>query len=643
MCGVAGLWRLPADAGRDELHGVVQHMAESLVHRGPDSGGEWVDAAAGVALGHRRLAIIDLSAAGHQPMVSPDGRMVISYNGEVYNFPQLRAELERDGESFVGGSDTEVILAACRRWGVEGAVRRFVGMFAFALWDAGERRMHLVRDRLGIKPLYWTLRDGLLLFGSELKALRAHPRCPAEVDRNALAAFMRHNYIPAPWSVYRSVHKLRPGHLLTVSADGSTTDSAWWDALDVATRGLASRPALDEREGLEALEESLHEAVRCRMIADVPLGAFLSGGIDSSLVAALMQAHSARPVRTFSIGFREADFNEAHHAKAVASHLGTEHTELYVEPGHAIGIIPRLADWYDEPFADSSQVPTFLVCELTRRHVTVSLSGDGGDELFAGYNRYLYATSLMRAVQPFPVPVREAAARVLMAVPPRLWEAAARVLPRRWRVSQPATKAQKLATLLRQTPQGIYLGLVSHWQEPAQLVRGAEEPRGVLWDDAPSTLFRDPVERMQYLDTVTYLPDDILTKVDRASMAVSLEARVPLLDHRVVELSWRLPAAMKIRGGVSKWALREVLHRHVPRALIDRPKMGFGVPIDHWLRGPLREWAEDLLDPAGIEADGYLHAAPVREKWQAHLSGRQNWQYQLWNVLMFQAWKRRWA
>lgn len=642
MCGVTGFWMTGAQSDAETLRDTVTRMTDALMHRGPDSGGVWTDEGAGIALGHRRLAIIDLSETGHQPMISRDKRFVLTYNGEVYNFGELRAELERDGAMFRGSSDSEVILAACARWGVENAVRRFVGMFVFALWDCRERRLHLVRDRLGIKPLYWSLQDGLLLFGSELKALRAHPRCPKSVDRDALAGYMRHNYVPAERTIYRNVHKLRPGHILTVTAAGGAAISCYWDALEVAVSGMAARTEMDEKEGLEALTGLLEDAVRCRMVADVPLGAFLSGGIDSSLVVALMQSQSSRPVRTFSIGFREADFNEAHHAKAVAEHLGTEHVELYVEPEHAIEVIPSVPDWFDEPFADSSQIPTYLVSELTREHVTVSLSGDGGDELFAGYNRYLHAVSLMQGVTGMPHWFRRSAARVMTSVPPRLWDMAFRLVPQRWRPRQAGDKVHKLAALLRQTQESVYLGLVSHWQDPSQVVRDATEPRGVMWDPTLARRFQNPVEHMQYLDTVTYLPDDILTKVDRTSMAVSLEARVPLIDHRLVELSWKLPPRMKIRDGQSKWALRQVLYRHVPSELIDRPKMGFGVPIDHWLRGALRDWAEDLLQAPFLESEGYFQAAPIRQKWEEHISGRQNWQYLLWDVLMFQAWRRRW-
>jgi asparagine synthase (glutamine-hydrolysing) len=503
-----------------------------------------------------------------------------------------------------------------------------------------------VRDRLGIKPLFWSLRDGLLLFGSELKALRAHPACPSVVSRAALASYMRHSYVPAPLSILDGVHKLQPGRILTVAADGSITRSCYWDALDVALGGMRHRHDEDEGERLEELDVALRDAVRCRMIADVPLGAFLSGGIDSSLVVALMQDQSPTPVRTFSIGFHESGYDEAGDAAAVASHLGTQHTELYVEPSHALEVIPDLPQWYDEPFADSSQIPTYLVSRLTRRHVTVSLSGDGGDELFAGYNRYLVAVSLMHRLGTLPRWLRRGLARALEGVPPGAWDTAFRVVPPRWRPSQPGDKLGKLAGLMRESHSDFYRWLVSHWQEPAQVVPGACEHRGVLWDAGLAEQFAGPVEHMQYMDLVTYLPDDILTKVDRASMAVSLEARVPLLDHRVVELSWRLPQRMKVRDGLSKWALRQalrqILYRHVPRGLVERPKMGFGVPIDSWLRGPLRDWAEVLLGAKALEQDGFFAAAPIRERWQQHLSGRRNWQYLLWDVLMFQAWKARW-
>ncbi|MFT5174879.1 MAG: asparagine synthase (glutamine-hydrolyzing) [Gammaproteobacteria bacterium] len=642
MCGIAGFWRAGGMTDEGKLRALVQQMTDTLIARGPDSAGVWVDRETGVALGHRRLAIIDLSPAGHQPMASSNDRYVISYNGEVYNFAALRSELEQIGCTFRSHSDTEVMLAACAEWGVQAATQRFVGMFAFALWDREARELYLVRDRLGIKPLYWYARGGLTMFASELKALRAHPGWEPHVNRAALAAFMRHNYIPAPHSIYADVHKLEPGCMLTIGESGEPRISRYWDALDVAEAGLAARGKCSDEELIEEFQTTMAEAVRARMVADVPLGAFLSGGVDSSAVVALMQGSSMQPVKTFSIGFRESGYDEAQYAKAVAQHLGTDHTELYVDPEHALGVIPALADMYDEPFADSSQIPTFLVSELTRQHVTVSLSGDGGDELFAGYNRYLHAVSLYRNTARLPAGLRQLAARLICTVPQHLWDLAFRAVPGRYRPPQAGHKMHKLAGVLCTSQGAIYRHLVSHWHEPDQLVLGAQEPKGVLWDEQLDQRIPDAVERMQYLDLMTYLPDDILTKVDRASMAVSLEARVPLLDHRLVELSWRLPMHLKMRGGTTKWVLRELLYKHVPKSLIDRPKMGFGVPLEHWLRGPLREWAETLLGRERLEQEGYFDAAPIRARWERHLSGAENWAYPLWNVLMFQAWKERW-
>jgi len=642
MCGLTGIWRRGRACEAHALAAQVRAMADTLEHRGPDDAGVWTDAARGIGLGHRRLSILDLSPAGHQPMVSSDGAFVIAYNGEVYNFRELRAELEQRGHAFNGGSDTEVILAAIVEWGLEAAVRRLIGMFAFALWDAREHALHLVRDRLGIKPLYWTCSDGLALFGSELKALRSCDDWQPRVDRDALAAYMRHGYVPAPWTIYERVRKIEPGCIVTLCERGEPREHRYWSAFDVAMAGAQRRDAASEAERLDELDTLLRDAVRRRMIADVPVGAFLSGGIDSSTVVALMQAESSTKVRTFSIGFDVAGYDEARHAKAVAAHLGTEHTELYVEPQHARDVIPDIPEMFDEPFADSSQVPTYLVSELTRRHVTVALSGDGGDELFAGYNRYRHALNLCRQAAAIPAPLRRCASAALRAVPPAVFDAVSNLLPSRLSVPQAGHKAHKLAAILDADERSIYLGLVSLWPQPSQVVPGSREHRGALWDESLPSRFADRVEYMQYLDTVTYLPDDILTKVDRASMRVSLEARVPLLDHRVVEFASALPQRMKLRGGTTKWALRQVLDRYVPRALVERPKMGFGVPIDHWLRGPLSEWADDLLAPQALEADGFLDAAPVREKWAQHRAGTHNWQYLLWNVLVFQSWRSRW-
>jgi asparagine synthase (glutamine-hydrolysing) len=615
-------------------------MTDTLTHRGPDDRGLWCDADRGIALGHRRLSILDLSPAGHQPMVSSRGRYVIAYNGEVYSHHEMRTSLDGRGIQYRGHSDTEVMLEAFEAWGIESTLEKMIGMFALALWDRDTRTLFLARDRIGVKPLYWGSFGGLFLFGSELKALRAHAGWSPALDRNALAAFMRHGYIPSPHSIYQGIHKLEPGSYLAVRAGEPPSIKRYWDFRSVVRRALSSRRSWREEEAVDALDTLLRDAVKRRMEADVPLGAFLSGGIDSSTVVALMQAQSARPVRTFSIGFRESEYNEAPHARAVAKHLGTDHTELYVEPAHALEVIPRIPEWFDEPFADSSQIPTFLVSELTRQHVTVSLSGDGGDELFGGYPRYQNAASVFRRTGRLPAWVRAPTAALLRMLPRGAWEQLFGLIPRRWRPSNAANKVYKLAASLDEaTPASIYRRVISQWGDPTAVVRGANEPRGTLWQDTENaTLVPDFFERMQFIDTMTYLPDDIMTKVDRASMAVSLEAREPLLDHRLVEFAWTLPKTLKVRGNETKWILRQVLYRYVPRTLIDRPKMGFGVPIDHWLRGPLRDWAEGLLDRSRLEREGLLDPDPIHDHWEAHASGRENWAYPLWNVLVFQAW-----
>ncbi|HLB07851.1 MAG TPA: asparagine synthase (glutamine-hydrolyzing) [Alphaproteobacteria bacterium] len=642
MCGIAGFLDGALASGAADLQETAERMAQTLVHRGPDDGGTWVDTPAGVALGHRRLAIIDLSALGHQPMVSANGRFVISYNGEVYNFRELRQELASQGAVFRGGSDTEVMLEACAAWGPERAIPRLIGMFAFALWDRAERRLLLVRDRLGIKPLYWAKVGSLFLFGSELKALRAHPGWRPEIDRNALSAYLRHAYVPSPHSIYRGVFKLEPGTLLSYRPGEEPRVERYWDLRAIAREQRGEMQGLSAREAADELEALLKDAVGRRMIADVPLGAFLSGGYDSSMVVALMQSLATKPVRTFTIGFRESGYDEAPQARAVAAHLATEHTELYAEPQHALEVVPKLADWFDEPFADSSQVPTYLVSELTRGHVTVSLSGDGGDELFAGYNRYFLAHRWWRRLNTLPLPVRRLAARGLKGVSAPGWDRLLWLAPA-LRLPQAGDKVHKFAELLAlEDPGAVYRRLVTTWDDPDELVRGASEPRGLLWDSALAGEFPSFIDRMRLLDTLTYLPDDILTKVDRASMAVALEARVPLLDHRVVEFVWRLPGKLVSDAPEPKWLLRSVLRRYVPAELTDRPKMGFGVPIGAWLKGPLRDWAEALIAPAHLKADGLFDPAPIERAWREHLAGTRDWKYPLWTILMFQSWKARW-
>lgn len=643
MCGFTGFLDFARATGVDTLADLVGRMAATIAHRGPDDAKIWVDGAGGAALGFRRLAIVDLSEAGAQPMVSACGRFVMVYNGEVYNAEDLRPALAARGIAFRGHSDTEVMLEAFAAWGVEATITRLIGMFAFALWDRSERRLTLGRDRMGIKPLYFGRFGQTFFFGSQPKSFRPHPAWRGEIDRDSLAAFLRFAYVPAPRSIFSGLRQLRPGHLAEIDAGGQVTETCYWDLRAKAAAGRSDRSPDDDETAIEELDLLLRDAVGRRMIADVPLGALLSGGIDSSTVVALMQAQSARPVKTFTIGFAEDGFDEAPHAAAVARHLGTDHHELYVAPADARDVIPDLPRWYDEPFADSSQIPTLLVSALARKEVTVVLSGDGGDELLAGYNRYLHGKRLITWTERVPRPLRNAGASLLQAVPAGAWDGLARVLPRSGpRAVRAADRAAKLALMLRAgAEERLYRQLVGQWPSPEALVPGAAEPVDAIWSGSLAEEVPDFVERMQLIDMLTYLPDDILAKVDRASMAVGLEARVPLIDHRVVEHCFHLPARQRIRHGETKWLLRRVLDRYVPRALVDRPKMGFGVPIDAWLRGPLREWAEALLAPHRLVEEG-LAPAPIRERWQQHLSGTANWQYPLWCVLMYQSWREYW-
>lgn len=642
MCGIAGYF-LSKPAPDDPME-ILKRMGGSIAYRGPDDSGYFADPVVGVGLVHRRLSIIDLSPAGHQPMSSASGRYVIIFNGEVYNFQEIRTEL---GEvPWRGHSDTEIMLEAIERWGLDAAVRRFVGMFAFALWDRLEKRFYLVRDRLGIKPLYYGHIGRHFVFASELKAIREFPDFSSTIDRNVLALYMRHSYVPAPHSIYEGFNKLQPGCILSIGAAGEQpTISTYWSAAELAAQGLASPIKDTESEVIEELHKVLLSAVGLRMIADVQLGAFLSGGIDSSLVVALMQAQSSRPIKTFTIGFHEGGYNEATHAKNVAEYLGTDHTELCVTPQEALNVVPLLPSMYDEPFADSSQIPTYLVSKLAKSSVTVSLSGDGGDELFGGYNRYLLTKKIWQSLKRLPKGARQAAAVLIPSIPTSAFDALYRcvepAIPKRKRWSLVGDKAHKLAGLLNaESPDSVYLGTISQCQNPAELVLGSKEPNTMNRVIADSGSLPTLEEQMMLTDLRSYLPDDILTKVDRASMAVSLEARVPLLDHRVAELAWRIPLHMKIRDGVGKWVLRQILYKYVPQKLLERPKMGFGVPIERWLRGPLRDWAEDLLAEEALKQHQLLNVGGIRQKWKEHLSGRRNWQYLLWNVLVFQDWYR---
>ena len=638
MCGIAGIWRRRGnDAGV-----TAQRMSLRLVHRGPDDAGVWYDSAAGVALGFRRLSIIDTSAAGHQPMHSASGRYTLVYNGEVYNFESIRAELQESGNasSWRGHSDTEVMLAAIEAWGLDAAVQRFVGMFAIALWDSRERRLHLIRDRMGVKPLYYTPAANALLFGSELKAMTVAEEFPHAINRDAVALYMRYGYVPAPYTIYENVWKVRPGTNVTIDAQGARSEREYWSLRDVITQASADRFKGSDDEAIEELHRVAAESVKLRMISDVPLGVFLSGGVDSSLVASLMQAESSAPVKTFTIGFSEQEYDEAPYAAAVARHLGTDHTELYVTPSDAMDVIPMLPDLYDEPFADSSQIPTYLVSRLARQKVTVSLSGDGGDELFGGYHRYFLGRKLWDRVALMPKLARPVASAALRAVSVGTWNTLLsprrRFVPRLLRRERAGERIHKLArAMVSPNPDWLYHEIVTQWVD---VVEGAHElPLGITTPDSWPRI-DDYTERMMYFDQISYLPDDILVKVDRASMAVSLEAREPLLDHRLIELAWRLPLGLKLRHGKGKWILKQLLSRYVPDSLIERPKMGFGMPVDHWLRGPLRDWAESLLGERRLRQEGFFRVDAVRAKWEDHAAGVGEWQQYVWTVLMFQAW-----
>jgi asparagine synthase (glutamine-hydrolysing) len=645
MCGITGLWQFQSAA---DLESCVRRMADALFHRGPDDAGVWVDQNAGLALGHRRLAVVELSAAGHQPMVSVCGRYVLVFNGEIYNHLDLRAQLGEAGRAWKGHSDTETLLACIQMWGLQRTLGQAVGMFAVALWDRKEKKLSLARDRLGEKPLYWGWQGDTLLFGSELKALKAHPDFKATVDRGSLALFLRHGYVPAPWSIYEGIAKLPPGHFIEIplsqgpSAARATQSRSYWRLNDVVSQGQKSAFRGDDAAAINALETRLLGTIGQQMLADVPVGAFFSGGVDSTTVVSLMQSISARPVRTFTIGFNGSE-DESVHAQIIAQHLGTDHLSLLVQPDDALDVIPMLPSMYCEPLSADSQIPLYLISKLARQHVTVALSGDGGDELFGGYNRYLGARRIWSRLQSMPGPVRHACASLLRSMSPASWDRlfvlAKPVLPERFRLAIPGTKAQKLADVLElETEMDYFRRLTSHWQDPERVVLGGDEHLTMMTNPALQPEADCFEHWMMAMDGQMFLPDEVMAKVDRAAMAASLETRSPLLDHRVVELAWQMPFRMKIRDGQGKWLLRQVLYRHVPRELVERPKKGFGIPIDNWLRGPLRAWAEGLLSENRLRSEGYFDPVPIRTLWRQHLQGSHNWQYQLWPVLMFQAW-----
>ncbi len=664
MCGLVGVLSRTGETGVDFNH-TIRRMADTLVHRGPDDSGLWSDPAQGIALAHRRLSVLDLTPAGHQPMGSASGRWFIAYNGEIYNHLELRELLAQEGyeAGWHGHSDTETLLAAIDAWGLEKTLSRTVGMFALALWDREEHTLWLARDRFGEKPLYYGWSGGNFIFGSELKALRAFHGFSNPICRHALTQYLRFTYVPAPRSILEGIYKLEPGCLLRIhrtpppcapstplrppATYGSMMLRRWWSLADVVEEG-ARAPVASEEEALEMLDARLRDSVALQSLADVPLGAFLSGGVDSSTIVALMQQQASAPVKTFTVGFEESGFDESPHARAVAGHLGTDHSELFVTAEQARSVIRRLPMMYDEPFADSSQIPTHLVCSAARQQVTVALSGDAGDELFGGYKRYFWGARFWNRVAWLPYPARRALGAAIRGIPTAGWDALGQTLnhlfPGTDRTARIGDKAHRLAARLShvRSLEDLYLSLVSEWPLPDRLVRGSDgpvrEPPSLLVDPLPGTGVEDDRLRMMYRDSLTYLTDDILCKVDRASMAVSLETRVPLLDHRVVELAWRLPLSMKIQGNEGKWALRQILYRHVPRELIERPKAGFGIPVGQWLRGPLRDWAESLLNEYRLEREGYLNPKPIRETWAQHLSGSHDWTPRLWSVLMFQAW-----
>ncbi|MGB3672876.1 MAG: asparagine synthase (glutamine-hydrolyzing) [Candidatus Nanopelagicales bacterium] len=637
MCGIVGVLDPRRRRQSDDTVRLLDAMAQPMWSRGPDGAGTWVDEHAGIGFGHRRLSILDLSEHGAQPMASADGRWVITYNGEVYNHPELAVDLRKAGERLRGHSDTEVLVEAIARWGLDSTLDRIDGMYAFGLWDRDERRLTLVRDRMGEKPLYYgTIGTGEVVFGSTLKVLEMHPGFDRPVDRNALALYFRHKYVPAPWTIRQGIFKLEPGCKVDVSAEGLVGEpQQYWSYYDIVQRGATFGGSAEE--AVDELDRLLRSSVQRRLVADVPVGAFLSGGIDSTAVVAVAQQVAPHAIKTFTIGSSSRDYDESSDAQSVATQLGTDHTELIVTDAEALRVVEQLGAIHDEPFADSSQVPTRLVAELARKDVSVALSGDGGDELFFGYNRYAWVPAVWRQLERMPMTLRRGGAAMLKAVPPSTWDRAARLLPASRRPRMLGMKVGKVAGVADAlSPHDVYNRLVSHWQSPTELVQGSFEPPTLHTDSARWPEVPGIVEHMAAVDSVTYLPDDILCKVDRATMSVSLEGRIPLLDRSIVEFAASLPTDVKVRDGAAKWPLRQVIDRYVPGVDMNRPKSGFGVPIEDWLRGPLKEWAGDHL--FGTATGDYLCETPIRAAWNDHQAGRRNFAYELWDVIMYSVW-----
>ena len=637
MCGIAGFFDPNCSTNSETLEKIAITMSETMNHRGPDDSGLWYDETSGIGLSHRRLSIIDLSSNGKQPMTSSNGRYVIIYNGEIYNATELKNDLIKKGAKFRSESDTEVILEGVAKWGLENLIPKLIGMFAFAIWDKDTKNLYLVRDRLGIKPLYWGKINGKIVFSSELKAITTLPIFQFSINRSAVVSLLRFNYVSSPSSIYNEINKVKPGTIINISTSGIENTKCFWDPISLASN--TTETYTSEEESVYYIKNLLEDSIKRRMISDVPLGAFLSGGIDSSLVVAMMQDNSIKPINTFTVGFKQNDYNEAFYAKSIAKELGTNHTEVYLDESSTMNLIPKIYDWFDEPFADTSQIPTYLVSSLAKKNVTVALSGDGGDEVFGGYTRYLWIENYYKNSTIIPKELRSISGKFIKKLPQNILDITVQILPKNIRPPQFGERLHKLAGILEHdNVDTIYKTLISHWQKPESGVIAGQEINTIHWDNQLHKKIPNNLSRIQLLDLITYLPDDILTKVDRTSMAVSLEARVPLLDHRIVEESWKIPNSMKIKNGRGKWILRKVLEEYLPPKYFLRPKQGFAAPIGEWLRGPLKEWAEELLSEKKIKESNYLNYSPIKTFWEEHKIGKVNRQYQLWGPLMFQAW-----